>query len=221
MLIGNTYEKRSVEFPETSVLKWQSRKTSTTVRHHSERALFHSSVTFLISICVSSVSEKHVTSLQGNAPSYRFIICVFSLPLELLETFHPTIIWIISCDLPACSRWMDPTFPPSPLVCDSRSGRTSLQRWWGGVSLSNGGQLCCSLVWTPNLLLRFCTIVGKPSFCSVPAKRTKLRVAAHIQQHVARRAVIITRRRLFVDLVWFLDYALHQEFLFSSFLKHP
>lgn len=44
--------------------------------------------------------------------------------------------------------------------------------------------------------------------------------------HLAARGVVsghfsLTTDYLFVDLVWFLDYALLQDFLFSSFLKHP
>lgn len=70
---------------------------------------------------------------------------------------------------------MDPTIPPSLPVCDRRPVGPPCR----GEEVVSGCQteaICgiyALLVWTPNLLLRFWTIVGKPSFCFCPCQRDK------------------------------------------------
>lgn len=85
------------------------------------------------------------------------------------------LCWIFTFFLISDFRWMDPTIPPSLPVCDRRPVGPPC---WGEEVVS-ACQMEASygfydlLVWTPNLFLRFWTIVGKPSFCFCPCQRDK------------------------------------------------
>lgn len=171
--------------------------------------------------------QRHETKWHISCVSVLMEIRCLSYLLQLSSLslyIHCPLFFVWHLFFRLFFRWTGLTIPLNPPVCDTRPMR-----------LFAGGQevTACpipalfdhhvgSLVQTQRIFWKPWTIVGKLSFCPAPANRTEVTASGQIYQRVASgRCLLPTHHRLFMDLIWFLEYARHQEVLFSCFFKDP